>query len=139
MTEGIVIQTGELHKMIVAMMSETIPTEFGKVREEISTLENRLDRLENTCVSYNNRTNETGRTDATCGGVIEEKEFGEIIYKEGKSYSNSENCMWTVVVPDAGMISFQLVTSGFEDSYDYITVNSVDQDGVTTGTPSKLK
>ncbi|CAL8070881.1 unnamed protein product [Orchesella dallaii] len=46
--------------------------------------------------------------------------------------------MWTVIVPDAGMISFQLVTSGFEDCCDYITVNSIDQDGVSTGTPSKL-
>ncbi|CAL8070875.1 unnamed protein product [Orchesella dallaii] len=160
----LVSQNEELHKSQVEQF-ERIATEFGKVNEQLSTLGNRLGKFENISgISFDSRTNatgttesslsstsfdnsnttdETGRTDSSlsgdsCGGVIEEKEFGEIIYKEGKRYSNSENCMWTVVAPDAGMISFHLVTSGFEECCDYITIKSIDENFISTGPPLRL-
>ncbi|CAL8070879.1 unnamed protein product [Orchesella dallaii] len=143
--QQLVSQNEEMYKSHTELMFARIATEFGNVKEQLSTIENRLAGFENTCTSFDNsnRTDETGRTDSSlsgdsCGGVIEEKEFGEIIYKEGKRYSNNENCMWTVVAPDAGMISFHLVTSGFEECCDYITVKSIDENGVSTGPPLRL-
>ncbi|CAL8070822.1 unnamed protein product [Orchesella dallaii] len=132
-------QNEELYKSHVELMFERIAKEFGKVNEQLSTFGNRISKFENTSdKSIDKKRNETKLTESnllsdSCGGVIEEKELGEIIYKEGKRYSNDEECVWTVVVPDAEIISFQLVTNGFEECCDYITLNSIDQVGELTG------
>ncbi|CAL8140029.1 unnamed protein product [Orchesella dallaii] len=70
-----------------------------------------------------------------CGGLLEplESEFGEISYKEDSRYANNENCTWTIEIPGAEIIGFNLEKSGFETCCDGLTVmtsrsNSFDVD-----------
>ncbi|CAL8070885.1 unnamed protein product [Orchesella dallaii] len=131
--QQLVTQNAELYQLNVESMMERIPpSEFGLIKEQLSTIENRLARVENISLAFESRTNEMAKTESTlstdsCGGIIEEKGFGEIVYKEGKNYSNHENCEWTIIEPYAEMISFELISNGFEECCDYITVKSLNQ------------
>ncbi|CAL8070897.1 unnamed protein product [Orchesella dallaii] len=143
--QQLLIQNAELYQLNVESMLERIPARQFEtiVKEQLSTIENRLARVENISLPFESRTNEMEITESTlssdsCGGFIEQKGFGEIVYKEGKNYSNHEKCEWTVIEPYAGMISFELISNGFEECCDYITVNSIDVNSASTGSPFKL-
>ncbi|CAL8070889.1 unnamed protein product [Orchesella dallaii] len=76
--------------------------------------------------------------DSICGGILEplEAEFGQISYKIYTIYRNHEHCNWTVQVPQAKTIRFNLIQTGLESCCDHISVYSYNE---PTDSPFKLK
>ncbi|ODM91235.1 Cubilin [Orchesella cincta] len=78
-----------------------------------------------------------GEIGSVCGGMLS-SEFGEISYKENKNYANDENCSWVIEVPGSARIGFNLLSSGFEECCDFVTIASIDSDGVLQQPTFKL-
>lgn len=59
-----------------------------------------------------------------CGGILVGK-TGVINYRLGNPYKNDERCIWTIRSACGSKIRLQLLTDGFENCCDFLTVSTI--------------